>query len=479
MNPGTDTEGADEPCERTENKGDTPVGSDDSDDRMNALNLPDADQDQTATLLKQFEKVIEAIDFDALRRLAVQTRLRQLLGRGSLKHGWSKKSQKSKKKLTCTIDETAAFGSYNIVYKLTFSDGTKWVVRIPGHGCFLDEDEIEKMNYEYQAMRYARNNTTISIPEVFIWDTECDLIGVAFALMSWSEGRSVCSLWFDKEWSTDEKRLRILTSVANNMAQLQKLRTDRIGAPRFTDDGQLSHVGPELYFRGNRNRAWAYCSQRGPWKTFREYLDEIASERNHWDAQVLMHAFESIPPDLADPSTCCLSLHDFNYQNILVDEKGNVTAVIDWDRVQSLPASAGPARFPAWITPDWDPACYDYQGDHKFMDSPQDLLRYRKHYAAAFDKASIGIEGYSPRQVELSFLVEGVVMSAGSEFLRQYIMKKFLQYAFDDKVPFTIPEYGAACDEGTEEERYGQQIREAFARNLWRREKTVHYYVRR
>ena len=476
MNPGTDIEGDDEPCERPENKGDTPVGSDDSDDRMKPPSLTDDDQHLTATQkqLKIFEKVIEAIDFDALRRLAIQTRLSKLLGRGSLKHGWSKKSQKSKKKFTCTIDETPAFGSYNIVYKLTFSDGTKWAVRIPGHGCFLDEDEIEKMNYEYQAMRYSRNNTTIPIPEVFIWDTECDLIGVAFALMSWAEGRSVFSLWFDENWSTDEKRLRILTSVANSMAQLQNLRTDCIGAPRFTEDGQYSHVGPELYFRGNRKRAWAYCTQHGPWETFQEYLDEILSERDYWDAHVLRHAFESMPPDLTDCSTCCLSLNDFNSQNILVDDEGNVTAIIDWDRVQSLPASAGPARFPAWITPDWDPAVYgwrdDSQNQRRNVDSPKDLVEYRKHYARAFNKASVGIEGYSPRQVELSFLVEAIVISAGSEFSRQYIMKKFLRYAFDGKMPFILPDYGAAYEQGREKETYGPRIREAFAKNLWRRE---------
>ena len=477
---GADTESFGEACDSGENKSGATVYNDDSAPADTCLTIDV--QPQTTVRddddgLKDFKEVIEAIDFVALQRVAVQVRLKDLLRRGNLKHGWStrkqRNKQKNKKKLTCTIDERPAFGGYNIVYKITFSDGTKWAVRIPGHGVFLDEDEIEKMDYEYQAMRYIRKNTTMKIPEVFIWDGDCELIGVAFALMSWAEGRSVFSCWFDENWTTEEKRLTILTSVANNMAQLQNLRTNRIGAPRFTNDGQLSHVGPEMWFSGNNKYQWGNCQQRGPWNTVADYYEDHLEEDDYWDGQVLKHVFDSMLPDLAEPSTCCLSLHDFDSQNILVDDEGNVTAVIDWDRVLSLPASAGAARFPAWITRDWAPGMRGWSddatgGETCTEDSPKVLRRYRKHYAAAFNKASVGIKGYDSRQVELSILMEGTIISASSVFLRQYIMKNFLHHAFDGKVPFTIPEYGAACDEGREEETYGKQIRKAFVNNLWR-----------
>lgn len=75
-----------------------------------------------------------------------------------------------------------------------------------------------------------------------------------------------------------------------------------------------------------------------------------------------------------------LSAPDLDAQNVLVDEEGNVTGIIDWDHVQTLPRCVGYCRYPSWITRDWDPLMYGWPKMKESENSPEELHRYREHF---------------------------------------------------------------------------------------------------
>jgi hypothetical protein len=83
-----------------------------------------------------------------------------------------------------------------------------------------------------------------------------------------------------------------------------------------------------------------------------------------------------------------LSVPDLDSQNILVDDEGNLTGLIDWDLVQTLPRCVGYCRYPGWITRDWDPLMYGWPRSDS-ENSPEELARYRMHYNQAMGEAML------------------------------------------------------------------------------------------
>jgi len=76
--------------------------------------------------------------------------------------------------------------------------------------------------------------------------------------------------------------------------------------------------------------------------------------------------------------TFVLSLPDFDSQNTMIDERGNLTGIIDWDNVETVPRFLGYSSFPGWITRDWDPLIYYYPENKESENSPEELRRCRQ-----------------------------------------------------------------------------------------------------
>lgn len=49
---------------------------------------------------------------------------------------------------------------------------------------------------------------------------------------------------------------------------------------------------------------------------------------------------------------------DTNLHNILVNEEGRVSSIVDWDGVETSPHSTGNRAYPRFLTYDWCPAMY-------------------------------------------------------------------------------------------------------------------------
>lgn len=80
---------------------------------------------------------------------------------------------------------------------------------------------------------------------------------------------------------------------------------------------------------------------------------------------------------------------NLDLQNVLVDESGYLTGIVDWDGIAIVPRCVGWSTFPLWLTKDWQ---VDYQWPEAegvgFSMVPDVLDRYRCHYKRYLVEAS-------------------------------------------------------------------------------------------
>jgi hypothetical protein len=105
---------------------------------------------------------------------------------------------------------------------------------------------------------------------------------------------------------------------------------------------------------------------------------------------IVINCLPLAPPD--DPETFVLAPPDFGSQNILCDEEGNITAIIDWDCIETKPRFVDWLSLPDWLCKDWWGAGH-YRWPNKCM-SPQDMDKYRHEYAAHLREACGEDAGY-------------------------------------------------------------------------------------
>ncbi|CAE7219129.1 hypothetical protein P3342_013361 [Pyrenophora teres f. teres] len=77
--------------------------------------------------------------------------------------------------------------------------------------------------------------------------------------------------------------------------------------------------------------------------------------------------------------------NDLDLQNILVDEEGNITGIIDWDNAIAAPRCIGTAAVPVFLRNDWFPSVFNGLRDSLSM--AWNYHYYRQIYAAAMVEA--------------------------------------------------------------------------------------------
>lgn len=126
--------------------------------------------------------------------------------------------------------------------------------------------------------------------------------------------------------------------------------------------------------------------------------------------------------------TFVLSLPDFDSQNVIIDERGNLTGIIDWDNARTVPRFLGFSSFPGWITRDWDPIMYYYPVNKEKENSPEELERYRERYNGRMQEMLCG-KGDS-RFVNKSHIFEAVAIAAYDDVRRLEIVRKIVATVF-------------------------------------------------
>jgi Phosphotransferase enzyme family len=452
------------------------ASADDDREIHSSLESAEDSDEEEEDPLESFSEVLNALDLGKLQQAAFIARwCQKLTERGESSHFEAMMS------MTCEISPVPRCESYNLAYLITFLDGIKWIARVPGHGFISRWGELDKqkMQAEYQAMQHVRANTSIPVPEVFTYNTSLEYAGAPFALMSFVEGTPLPELWIHK--LCEEKRLQVLSEIAGHMSQLRKTSFTHLGMPCFGSKGECQGVGESIALLGHMLNPWHTTNAYGPYNTFLESLWDAFDEHEDMDVNqrsnipILRMAIKSLPTFLTEDLHFCLNFCDFNYQNILVDEDCHVTGFIDWDGTQSEPGCAGYARFPSWITRDWDPIMYDYDNDAPLEgasaneSSPETLSRYRQHYAAEFAKHAVALnDHHDPRMTILSHIVEAICLAVNSPINRSLIVDKLLEHAFDGQVPFRDAEYICDYIQGCRTKK-DELIKEAFSK-MWHAE---------
>ncbi|KAI0645128.1 kinase-like protein [Trametes meyenii] len=329
------------------------------------------------------------LDLDAIQKIATRARF------GNLGADHHKIESTPHADISCSVCTTPKYGSYNVVYELSFSDGASWVIRIPFRK--WSPLEMRCMELDLLAIEYIASRTSVPIPRVHAFHTGVDNpLRYPYVIMDKVSGTRLGDVWQDPSWWTgDRRKEHCLQSLAGHMAELATLEFDKIGRlDRAGPDGSF-FVGPfpsqSALFIGDEGSQIEF----GPFQTTHEFQTALLNcRRRKQDSAVLalLQMFVGALPEACyDAPPFAFDHPDFDIQNIFVDDHtGRVVGLIDWDGVATMPLQLGALAYPNFLTIDWDPAMYDGHKNLPHYDTEDDLRRYRAIYTAAMSAASGG-----------------------------------------------------------------------------------------
>lgn len=445
----------------------------------NDVQSSDCDTSDKGSDIENFLPVLNVIDLDALTSAAIDARRKYDCQKSTI-------ASITSDDVTCVIQTPPLLGSFNLAFVIVFSDDVKWIARVPGSGVSsFGQLEAQRLISSIRTTTLIRSCTSIPIPEVFTWELSRDNpVRVPYHLESFVAGKPLSERWTSQFSGEEPTRIKILRNLAGLMSQLHILPFDRIGSLASESNNAFQHVDAiirmnydldEMFEGGS---VWGTVSLFGPFKSTKAYLlamlddpKEVPKEQDWTKAELclLRQAIDSIPRSLDTPQTFSLGHPDFNYQNIFTNDEGEITGLIDWDGVHTLPRALGFARYPSWITRDWDPAKYGYdKPDSRGEDSPAQLLSYRHEYAAEIAGLLLPDMDYSADDTRLSPILEAIEIAVEDTVSRPWIIQGLLEFAFDGIVPFTFPEFSDAWLENQAGD-WMDEVRHAFGL-MWNRE---------
>jgi hypothetical protein len=130
--------------------------------------------------------------------------------------------------IDCRIIPEPLFGSHHILFQIEFTDGVRWLLKVPANGYqgAFDEMSASSLRSEALTMRLIKRETTVPVPEVYGFDDSCDnQLCCPFILMEHTEGRPLYDVWFNQSIAPEvleQHRSQALHGVAKAMIQLNK-----------------------------------------------------------------------------------------------------------------------------------------------------------------------------------------------------------------------------------------------------------------
>lgn len=224
-----------------------------------------------------------------------------------------------------------------------------------------------KTRAEVATLRWIHANTSIPVPYVFSFDdNHQNAIGYEWILMELMQGASAYKRW---RTMTMQQKVDLVEQIADYQVQLSALSGRPapafrgIGAldlhyPVGTGDGvPLGRMVSYEFFMGDHIY---YDVQRGPFRSSYDWLSAVLKIVVLHQTEVLRHAEDEddkeeaeeispvaeklllllpdvFPPTLDQPERTGLRHHDLHLHNILVNEEGQITAVVDWECVSAMP----------------------------------------------------------------------------------------------------------------------------------------------
>ncbi|KAF2115143.1 kinase-like domain-containing protein [Lophiotrema nucula] len=297
-------------------------------------------------------------------------------------------------------------GSYHLCVFIEAADMSTFVIKVPAAGTpalWQSEEDGANLRSEVGTMNLIRKTTSIPVPEVFAFnETLLNPIGAPYILMEAMSGQCAMSLWFGVTENNvitqqnidsaspelEAKRMNFLKSLASYMAELTKFSFDAIGMLNFDIDPEDPFVD-DWYVWNDEEGGMVGNS---PWNISQDFISSVLvgnalncppemleTPMIKGLTNFLAWLFQCVPlvESMAkgdEEESFVLMHNDLHLRNILVDEDGNVTGIIDWDASLTVPRTIGPASLPIFLEEDWwrEGLC---------LHSTQKLDFYRRVYA--------------------------------------------------------------------------------------------------
>lgn len=211
-------------------------------DHQDALYDSDEEEDDE---MKDFRPILSAISLENIPSLASNLRHQQ-----DVKIAQDSEGTVEPELMDCAICDTPLSGSFNLLYKIEFSDGVTWACRIPAIGTAekFDQPAARAMENEVLTMRLLKRETTIPIPTIHGYSVSIDNeLNCPYILMDFVEGTLLQEKWFDESLSKtelEEVRVHALKEIAEVMIQLGKFQFDEGGTLTFDEGGKPVGIGP-------------------------------------------------------------------------------------------------------------------------------------------------------------------------------------------------------------------------------------------
>jgi hypothetical protein len=353
------------------------------------------------------------------------------------------------------------YGSYHVVFPLTFDDGPRWVAKFPINGIPGKWDRLcaASLDSEANTMRLLKRETTIPLPDVLDFSsTTRNPLQCPYIIMTFISGTPLYDIWFGNHLkgvsqnTTRVRRTRALESIASAMVQLDRFSFRNGGRLLFASNGSLSGVGPtrrldekamlDRWFLHNDpddSPIYVECPVSSDPKAYYTFMLDKHVEHNPVSKGVarLLRQLISWVPDPSETDPFVLAHPNFDIQNFIVSEEGELMGIIDWDGVAAMPRTIGNERYPGWLTRDWDPAMYGYkesmdQGvepEGVWEDSPECLAHYRGVYdrIMARHRAERRQGGPNANFCRMSLITDNLAIAACDPRCRNPILRKIVQ----------------------------------------------------
>lgn len=352
----------------------------------------------------------------------------------------------------------AIYGSFHVLFPVQFSGGKRWLLKIPSHGRKDTWNELSAQTLVAEAttMRSLKVKTTIPVPQVFDFSATIDnALGCPYILLDYLDGVPLYDVWFaNRLKGVDDKvvhqhRIKALQGIASAMSQLSAYPFTKAGSPLIDSSDKLADVS-SLRFMDHHSMLDRWFDHQDPsnepiflpiepFSDPRQYYTfplDLRAEDPDGLVCLLRQLVQWLPePPAEEPFV--LAHPDFDIQNFLVTEEGELCGIIDWDGVCTVPRSVGNLCLPGWLTRDWDPGMYGYEESMEdgeepvgvWENSPKELARYRQIYRGF---AAAGMPQGSPETdkadvTSMSLIAQNLCIAARDPACRGGILEKLLQ----------------------------------------------------
>lgn len=283
-------------------------------------------------------------------------------------------------------------GTYNAIIFLIFDDEMEWVVKIPR---LAKPEGNPRLISELATLKFLADNNTPKTPRAHVFELTCDnATKTPFIIMDRFRGKPLYEAL--QSGISRDKVHEILRELATLRKSLQTRPFPKIGSLTiFSQKTNTYDVDKQISIWNCYNNIHRYNRDSGPFETSLGYyasLHHISwshAQRYMYDPeneiterwQVHSYLGSVLASYVGEETGKFYLAHtDLGAQNILVDDNGNLTGIIDWEFASTLPPRAA-EHYPKLLRNESGFAKYT---KHVFSDPRSEFREWRQIYAEQF-----------------------------------------------------------------------------------------------